>query len=261
MEYIPEGEQVLAGTFSLKGHPIVILFDFGASHDFISKACTLKCQLIIQHLSTPYIIPSLGGRIITNQLVKNAPLCLGGKEYKTCLIVLDGQGIDVILGMGWMKGHKALLDTVTRVVHLDSSAHGVDTLQPSLPSVASPSVHHITTQNLEHIPMVCEFPDVFLEDLPDMPPVRLYRPRVARHSPRAPLALSPPGLEHLASGAADRQRRSAHGDRAVCAAPVPRRSPRASASAALGRVAVEQPACRLNPAQQPVVFLFVCEFF
>jgi hypothetical protein len=42
MEDIPEGEQVLMGTFSLNGHPIVILFDLGASHDFISKACIEK---------------------------------------------------------------------------------------------------------------------------------------------------------------------------------------------------------------------------
>jgi hypothetical protein len=37
---VPEGEQVLVDTFSLNGHPIVILFDSGTSHDFISKACT-----------------------------------------------------------------------------------------------------------------------------------------------------------------------------------------------------------------------------
>jgi hypothetical protein len=39
MEDIPEGEQVLAGTFSLKGYPVVILFDSGATHDFFSKTC------------------------------------------------------------------------------------------------------------------------------------------------------------------------------------------------------------------------------
>jgi hypothetical protein len=38
MEAIPEEEQVLKGTFSLNGHPIIILFDSGATHDFISKA-------------------------------------------------------------------------------------------------------------------------------------------------------------------------------------------------------------------------------
>jgi hypothetical protein len=51
---------------------------------------------------------------------------LRGKEYKTCLIILEGQGIDAILEMSWMKGHKALLDTAARVVDLDSPVHGVD---------------------------------------------------------------------------------------------------------------------------------------
>jgi hypothetical protein len=53
MEYIPEGEQVLIGTFSLNGHPTTVLFDSGASHDFISKACTQKHQLVIEHIITP----------------------------------------------------------------------------------------------------------------------------------------------------------------------------------------------------------------
>jgi hypothetical protein len=77
----------------------VILFDSGASHDFISKACTQKCQLMIEHMSTPYMILTPRGNVTAKQLVINAPLNLAGKVYKTHLIVLDGQGIDVILGM------------------------------------------------------------------------------------------------------------------------------------------------------------------
>jgi hypothetical protein len=80
MEDIPEGEQVLAGTFSLNGQLVVILFDSGATHDFISKACIQKSQLTIQHISTPYLIKTSGGKINTNQLVKNASLNFGGKE-------------------------------------------------------------------------------------------------------------------------------------------------------------------------------------
>jgi hypothetical protein len=53
MEDIPEGEQVLAGTFSLNGYPAVVLFDFGATHDFITKACAQRCQLSIHHIDTP----------------------------------------------------------------------------------------------------------------------------------------------------------------------------------------------------------------
>jgi hypothetical protein len=172
MEDIPEVEQVIMGTFSLNGYHVVILFDSGATYDFISKACIQKCQLAIQDMSTPYLIKTPSGKISTNQLVKNTPLNLGGKEYKTCLIVLEGQGIDIILGMGWMKAHKALLGTAIRVVHLDSPIHGIHVLQLSSPSAANPSVHHTAAQSLQDIPVACEFPDVFPEDLSSMPPDR-----------------------------------------------------------------------------------------
>jgi hypothetical protein len=42
MEEIPTGEEVLASTFFLNEHPVIILFDSGASHDFISSTCAKK---------------------------------------------------------------------------------------------------------------------------------------------------------------------------------------------------------------------------
>jgi hypothetical protein len=90
MEDIPEGEPVLMGTFSLNGHSVIILFDLGATHDFISNACTQKCKLVIEPISAPYMISTPGGQIITKQVVVNPPLNLNGRIYKTCLIVLDG---------------------------------------------------------------------------------------------------------------------------------------------------------------------------
>jgi hypothetical protein len=89
--------------------------------------------------------------------------------FKICLIILDGQEIDVILGMGWMKRHKALFDIAALMVHLESPVHGVTTLQLSLPSVAPLLVHRTTAQELEEIPVVCEFPNVLPNDLPGMP--------------------------------------------------------------------------------------------
>jgi predicted aspartyl protease len=142
MEDIPEGEQVLAGTFSLNGHPAIILFDSGANHDFISKARTQKSQMAIEYLPTPYMISTPKGKIFTRQVVINSPLNLGGRVYKTSLIVLEGQGIDAILGMNWMKRHRALLDTAARTIHLDSPEHGNATLQLGLTPVTSAVVHH-----------------------------------------------------------------------------------------------------------------------
>jgi hypothetical protein len=42
LEDIPEGEEVLVGTFLLFRHPFIILFDSGASHDFMSLTCAKK---------------------------------------------------------------------------------------------------------------------------------------------------------------------------------------------------------------------------
>jgi hypothetical protein len=44
-EKIPMGEQVLAGTLFLNEHPIIILFDSRASHDFISSTYSKKVMI------------------------------------------------------------------------------------------------------------------------------------------------------------------------------------------------------------------------
>jgi hypothetical protein len=169
MEDIPEGDQVLTGTFSLNRHPVIILFDSGASHDFISKACTQKHQLAIECMLTPYMISTPGGKIITRQVVVNPSLNRGGRVYQTCLVVLERQGIDVILGMNWMRKHKAVLDIATHTMHLESPAHGSVVLKLQPPTSIVSTLHHTTAQNLEDIPVVCKFPDIFPEDLLGMP--------------------------------------------------------------------------------------------
>jgi hypothetical protein len=157
------------GTFSLNIHPIVVLFDSGVTHNFISKARTKNCRLTITHLSTPYMISTLGGKMVTQYLAKNTPLNLARKVYKIDLIILDGQGIYVILGMSSMKELKALLDIAARTVHLESPAHGSVVLQLPSPTSTTSVLHHTTAQNLEDIPVVSEFSNVFPKDLPGMP--------------------------------------------------------------------------------------------
>jgi hypothetical protein len=52
---------------------------------------------------------------------------------------------------------------------LDSPDHGIVILQLPSPSSTTRSLHHTTAQKLEDIHVACEFPDVFPEDLPDIP--------------------------------------------------------------------------------------------
>jgi hypothetical protein len=136
MEDVLEGGHVLASTFSLNGHPIVILFDSGATHDFISKAYTQKHKLVVKNIDTSYMIHTMVENVFTKQLAMSTPLNLAGKIYRTHQIILDGQGIDVIMGMSWMRDHKALLDIAACTVQLDSPVHGIMILQ--LSSVIEP---------------------------------------------------------------------------------------------------------------------------
>jgi hypothetical protein len=141
-------------------------------HSYLHKNFILAKSGCYTHLSAPYMISTSGGKTVTQYLAKNTPLNLGGKVYKASLIILDSQGIDVILGMSWMKENKAVLDIAARIVHLGSSTRGSISLRlPSPTSIAS-ALHHTTAQNLEEIPVACEFPNVFKEDLSGMPPDR-----------------------------------------------------------------------------------------
>jgi predicted aspartyl protease len=99
VEEIPTGEEVLAGIFFLNEHLVIILFDSGGSHDFISSTCAKKVMLSMVTVEAPYTISTPEGRVDTDQIIRKVPLELAGRVFSTDLIILKGQGLDVILGM------------------------------------------------------------------------------------------------------------------------------------------------------------------
>jgi hypothetical protein len=116
VEEIPTGEEVLAGTFFLNEHPVIILLDSGESHDFMSSTCAKKAKLSLLASGAPYVINTPRGRVDANRIVQKALLELSGRIFSTNLIILGGKGIDVILRMSWMKLHRAVLDIAGRLV-------------------------------------------------------------------------------------------------------------------------------------------------
>jgi hypothetical protein len=71
-----------------------------------------------------------------------------------------------------MKRCKAVLDIAACTVHLESPTHGSIVLKLSPPTSIASVLHHTAAENVEDIPVACEFPDVFPEDLAGMPPDR-----------------------------------------------------------------------------------------
>jgi hypothetical protein len=159
---------VISGTFSIHNKPAVILFDSGASHSFSSA----KLGLDFCHTKGSYMISTLGGKIASNQIIRNVPIKLGSKTIKTNLILLTLEGMDIIFGMNWMALHEVTLDISFRAMEIKSRSHEATTLYLPSRGCINSCAFMIEGVKPEDIPVVCEFADFFPNDLPGMPPDR-----------------------------------------------------------------------------------------
>jgi hypothetical protein len=102
--------------------------------------------------------------------------CLGvsfkivGREFCANFIVLESKGIDIILGMGWLCKVDAVLQCAKRSVILTSPEGERFEFVATLPSAADCAVNQLKASSMEDIRVVSEYPDVFPDDLPGMPP-------------------------------------------------------------------------------------------
>ena len=71
-----------------------------------------------------------------------------------------------------MDGQGVLLDTTSQSVHIKSSILGFMTLNLRDHISLTHTVNQVEGKSLADIPVVCENPDVFPEDLPGMLPDR-----------------------------------------------------------------------------------------
>jgi hypothetical protein len=88
---------------------------------------------------------------------------------------LESKGIDIILGMNWLGKHKVLIDCTKKSVKLTTPD------EKELEFIAEPVVtakgiadraklSQLNASQGSEVPVVNEFPDVFPEELPGMPP-------------------------------------------------------------------------------------------
>jgi hypothetical protein len=111
-------------------------------------------------------------KISSHTVAFGVPLQLGSKTVQSNLIVTGLEGMDVILGMDWMTRHKVVLDISGRVVAINSPTIGHTNLYLPFKDGVDPCAYVTITSHLDEIPVVCEYPDVFPDELPGMPPDR-----------------------------------------------------------------------------------------
>ena len=100
------------------------------------------------------------------------PIKLGSKLIKIDLILLNLEGMDVIFGMDWMTRYKVLFDISSRAIEIDSPYQGATILYLPQRECFNSCAYAIKEIKIEDILVVCEYTDVFPDDLPGMPPDR-----------------------------------------------------------------------------------------
>jgi hypothetical protein len=120
---LPEGAPIMTGTFSINHHPAIILFDTGATHSFVNTKFGTKVGLDIYPVNGVYMITTPGGKVSSNQVCRSVPIQMGRNLMRTDLLLLDLEGMDVLLGMNWMTQHRVSLDISSRIVEIDSSEY------------------------------------------------------------------------------------------------------------------------------------------
>ncbi|WVZ97228.1 hypothetical protein U9M48_042778, partial [Paspalum notatum var. saurae] len=112
-------------------------------------------------------IAGQGRKINASSICSMVDIIIRVKKFRTGLLVIDSVDMDIILGMDTLEKWGVKIDCAQRTVHLAAS----DGQEVGI-SASSPSgyLHQMEARPTDGIRVVCEYPDVFPEELPGMPP-------------------------------------------------------------------------------------------
>jgi hypothetical protein len=102
-------QDVVLGMFLASSHPATILFDYGASHLFITSSFVAKHNLPIANMKHTMLVSSPGGEIRTKLICPAVSISIRGVYFPSNLILLDSNGIDIILGMDWLNKYDGVI--------------------------------------------------------------------------------------------------------------------------------------------------------
>ncbi|GJV31249.1 putative reverse transcriptase domain-containing protein [Tanacetum coccineum] len=187
---------VVMGMFLLNQHLARVLFDSGADKIFISISMASMLNISPITIDTFYDIEMADRNLVsTNTIIKGATLTLLNQPFKIDLMPIKLGSFDVVIGMDWLSKYHAKILCDEKVVHIPIDG---ETLIIRVMEKKSDE------KRLEDIPIVREFPDVFPEDLPGLPPVRQVEFQIdlipgAAPMARAPYRLAPSEMQELSN--------------------------------------------------------------
>jgi hypothetical protein len=203
-----EAPDVVLGTFLVNSMPAKILFDSGASHSFVMENFMDKGRLKPSRRDRLMIVQIPGSTVKTQLSCRNVPVELYGEKFQADLIVLGTKGLDVVLGMDWMSKYQGHIDCAQKAITMTSSSGVQIEHVATMPSHKAYYKKSVSGPTLDQVPVVCEYPDVFPEELPGMPPdwdIEFVIELIPETTPIAqrPYRMNPQELEELKKQLAD----------------------------------------------------------
>jgi hypothetical protein len=131
----------------------------------------VKNKIPTETIDCPIRVSSPGGELIVNAGCRDLVLEIGKHKFSANLIVLDSQGLDVILGMNWMTVFEGVIDCANKTITLTTPEKKCICFKSTFELKGS-KVNSLKGVSMDEVPVVKEYPDVFPEELPGMPPDR-----------------------------------------------------------------------------------------
>ncbi|XP_075507549.1 uncharacterized protein LOC142544379 [Primulina tabacum] len=127
----------------------------GATHFFISELFVRRLRITASTTETQLAIAlPFGQELQTDRIVRGCPIYVQGHQMYANLIVLNMTDFDVILGMDWLSKYIVTIDCGMKMIKF-------------APLGAEPFT--VASADTD---VVCEFPEVFPDDITGLPPDR-----------------------------------------------------------------------------------------
>ncbi|KAA3473949.1 Gag-Pol polyprotein [Gossypium australe] len=205
---------VITGTFSLYYTHVVALIDLGSTHSYICMKLVSSMNMPIE--STEFVVKMsnpLGKCVLVDKVCKDCPLRIRGHYFPANLMLLSFDEFDVILGMDWLTTHDVIVNCGNKIIELKCENGDILRVElderDKLPIVIShkSSRKYVrkgyeaylafvinakeTKLRIESVPIICEYPDVLLEELPRLPLVREIEFGIELAPGTAPISIAP----------------------------------------------------------------------
>nr|GEZ21498.1 putative reverse transcriptase domain-containing protein [Tanacetum cinerariifolium] len=162
--------------------------EFKADKSFISLSFTSMLKISPITIDNFYDIEMADENLVsTNTVIQGYTLTLLNQSFKIDLMSIKLDSFDIVIGMEWLSKNHAKILCDEKVIHIPIDG---ETLIIRVMEKKSDE------KRIEDIPVVKEFPDIFLDDLPCLPPVRQVEFQIDLISGIASVAHAPYRLAH-----------------------------------------------------------------